>query len=227
MIWILHGEDLAKSRVRLNQLRLEHQKKNCRICNLEADKIEPAELTQELEQTGLFNEDRLVILEKLHSLRSKKKKEALLEIISKTKTNLILYEERSLTKTMLKPFKQARVEEFKPNNQLFSWLDSLTPNSRQKANSIKLLEQALETNDEYGCLAMLGRQVRLLIQAKDGGKISGPPFVINKIKRQAQLFSLPRLLWAHSQLLEFDLQTKTSTNQLTAKQFLVWLCFEL
>jgi DNA polymerase III delta subunit len=74
---------------------------------------------------------------------------------------------------------------------------------------------------------MLARQIRLLIQAKDGGAIAGPPFMVTKLKQQASGFSLAQLLTLHNQLVEIDYGIKTSTDAMTVRQQLDLLLLRL
>lgn len=224
---ILHGENTVKSRQALVESIENHKAKGGVVERLVAKKLEPAEFESQLATTNLFQDNRLVIIEELHSLRRSKRKKRLIELAQIAEIPLILWEKRDLTKTMLKKFPQAKVQQFKITNQLFKWLDSLSPNQSTKADQIKIMRQAAENNDEFMCLAMLARQVRLLIQAKEDGKISAPPFVIAKLKRQAGQFKLEQLLKLHQNLLELDLKLKSSQNQMELGQHLEWLIYQL
>ena len=212
MITILHGDNTIKSRQKLVEIISEAKDKDIKIKRLEARRLTPAELEQNLTSSDLFGNERLVVVEELHSQQRSKRKKRLIELITETNTNVCLWEKRELTKTMLKKFKQAKVHQFKLSSSLFDWLDSVQPNQRTKKKQLQLLRKAIDANDEYVCFAMLARQVRLMIQAKDGGKVSGPPFVVRKINRQASRFSLRQLLQFHSQLHLLDFQLKTSNN---------------
>ncbi|MBD3250643.1 MAG: hypothetical protein GF381_03690 [Candidatus Pacebacteria bacterium] len=227
MITILHGDNIVKSRQKLVELIDQAKDRGVVVNRLEAGKTDRPELESKLTKTSLFGTDRIVVLEELHSLRSTNKKKELIELILQAELDLILWESRSLTKTMLKKFPRAKSQEFGLTNQLFNWLDSLAPTKYTKPSQLQLLNEVIKTDDEYMCLAMLARQIRLLIQAKDGGQIKGPPFVISKIKKQARPFSLGQLLELHRQLVEFDLRLKTSTNQLEPGQFLEWFVYQL
>ena len=123
---------------------------------------------------------------------------------------------RALTATMLNKFPGARAEEFKTSSSLFKWLDLLgTDNTQQK---LKYLQEAISSDGEYFCFLMLLRQIRMLIQAKDSGKVAGAPFVVNKVKAQARNFSLEQLLQIHQRLYTIDARQKTSRSPLTLFQ---------
>lgn len=221
---ILHGENQPQSRQALVVLLDQARQTGRDITRLEAAKLTPAILEETFGTTDLFGQPKTVVLEGLHSLPKSKKKDELIKTVAAAVTNAsdsidcILWESRALTKTMLKLFPQAQVSEYKVSNYVFNWLDSLSPVPKTKPAQLKLLHQAITNEDAYLCFAMLMRQIRLLIQAKDGAAIKGPPFMISKLKKQAQPFTLEQLLTAHHKLLEIDLRQKTSAGLLHISQ---------
>lgn len=214
---ILHGENIIKSRQRLVELIEAAKKAGKDVERLGAAKLKPAELETALQKTSLFGTEQLVVIEELHSLPRSAQKNLLINIVSQANVDVILWEKRALTPTMLKVFPNATVEQFKLSNSLFAWLDALSPKTDKK-QYMRLAEAAQRANGEQMCLAMLIRQVRLLIQVKDGAVPAGPPFMISKLKKQAQDFSLDKLLDLHSQLFTIDLNSKTSNSFLTVGQ---------
>jgi DNA polymerase III delta subunit len=50
----------------------------------------------------------------------------------------------------------------------------------------------------------------MLIQAKEGAPLKGAPFMINKIKKQAERFSLDQLLKLHNAVYQLDGKIKNS-----------------
>ena len=219
MFLILHGENQVKSRDHLALMIDRAQKRASRISRLEAKKINLAILEENLLANSLFDKNKLLIIEGLHSLPRSKKKNELIKFLSANcdQIDLILWEKRSLTQGMLKKFPQATIKEFKPSNHLFAWLDALNPDKKTLTNQLQLLDQASQADSAQMCFAMLARQIRLLITAKSGGKLKAHPFVIQKIHRQTHHFSLSQLLKIHHQLLQIDIKQKTSTGLLPLK----------
>ncbi len=226
MMTILHGENTVKSRARLVELLQEKSEQGAAVERVEAKTLARAELETKLVKTDLFGTERVVVIEELHSLPKSQRKNELIELAATSNTDLILWEKRSLTKTMLKKFPQAEVEEFKLSNALFGWLDTLRGNGGQ-TQQLTALHQALAAEDAYLCLIMLARQVRLLIEIKDGSQPAGPPWMMKKMSHQADSFTMPQLLQLHSRLLEIDLAHKTSTNNLELDQELDLLIINL
>ncbi|MGD9129123.1 MAG: hypothetical protein PVJ09_01375 [Candidatus Woesebacteria bacterium] len=227
MITILHGDNTIKSREKLVEIINAAKGKNIKIIRLEAKKLTEPRLEENLLSESLFLDSKLVIIEELHSLPRSKKKNNLIDMIAKSKTEIVLWEKRQLTATMLKKFSQAKVFQFKLSRILFTWLDSLNPQKKQKKKQLELLQQTTQYDDEWICFSMLIRQIRLMIQAKEGAKIKGAPFMITKLKKQAQAFSLTKLIQIHKQLLKIDLAHKSSNNYLDLAQDLNILTLNL
>src|SRR5258708_25872709 len=215
----LHGENTVQSRNRLFQLIAEANAKQQRVVRLEAKQLDLPNLEIAISGESLFGEEKIVVIEELHSLPTSKRKDELIKYLGSTHLNsLILWEKRDLTPTMLKKFPTAKQEQFKVTNVLFKWLDSLSGNSRNNIQSLPLLHQALEKDGDFMCLTMLIRQIRLLISAKEDRVEGLPPFMVGKLKKQATSFSLEQLLKIHHQLLQIDIEEKTSATNMTLSQ---------
>lgn len=214
MITILHGENTIASRNELVKLITLAKNKNKTIERLDAKKLNLGLLESKLVKQDLFGTKISIVIEDLHSLPRSKNKTLLIELTSKSQVDLMLWEKRKLTPAMLKKFSQAKIFEFKLSNALFAWLDSLSGNKKQ----LLFFHKALQTEDPHLCLVMLARQIRMLIQVKETGTMAGAPWMVQKVKRQSQSFSLNQLLDIHSQLLTIDLKQKTSSNALELDQ---------
>ena len=212
---ILHGDNIVLSRNKLQELIATATQKKQTVLRLEAKKLNLATLEEALHSDSLFGEEKLVILEGLHSLpTSNRKKELInyLSTINHQSSTIILYETKTLTTTMLKKFPGSQALEFKLSNSLWKFLDGLG-DGNVKTQNLASLHQAIAQNDEFMVLSMIIRQIRLLIQAKEG-KVKGAPFMITKLKAQARHFSLEKLLELHQKLFALDLSLKTSQNNL-------------
>ncbi len=217
---ILHGNNQTNISDALVKLIKDYKKNGCQVIRLEAKKLTLANLEQALQVTNLFGQDRLVVINHLFSLPRSKKRANFAKLIAKNTKNVILVEKRKLSKANLKHFPQAKIQLFKLSSALFSWLDSISSNKNSLKRQLTLLQKALEQDGAMMCLAMLARQIRLLIQAKENAKIKGPPFMVSKIKTQARYFSLEQLLNLHKKLCLLDGAEKTSTNLMGLEQSL-------
>ncbi len=212
---IFHGENIVQSRESLLKYLNEQKADQVVVERMLAKELDPILLKNKLQKTDLFGHSRLLVIEELHSLPKSAKQTILIELLQQASMSVILWEKRQLTPTMLKRFPKAEIREHKLANSLFAWLDSFSPKKTSLTKQLQLLAQALRDNDPYSCSSMLARQIRLLIQAKEGRVIKGPPFVQQKITRQASAFTLKQLLEAHRLLYRIDQNEKTSNSVLS------------
>lgn len=223
---LLHGENVGQSRQKLQELIDQARAAGKNIIRLEAPKLTEASLNDQLGGADLFGSSQLIIVEELHSLPKSKRKDALLKMLGEVgDLELILYEKRGLTPTMLKKFPQAQVFEFKLTPIMWELLDNL--GSPNKSKLLIQLYDAVAQNDAFVVFSMIIRQTRLLLLTKTGGKIVGPPFQAMKLSKQAQQFSTDQLLAFHQKLFKLESELKTSTNSLELAQELDLLLFRL
>lgn len=224
---IIHGENTIASREKLIDMLNEAKKLNQEVVRIEAKELSEAILEEILGSSDLFGTKKTIVIEGLHSLpKSNKQKNMIRQCANATNHNMIIWEKRELTKTMLNAFPNAEIFIFKASKTLFSWLDTLG-NKSDKSKKIQLLHRAIISDGEYFCFIMLIRQFRLLIQTKTGEQIAGAPFMISKLNKQAQQFSLEKLLNIYKELLQVDLSQKTSKNVLSMNQWLDLLTIKL
>lgn len=213
-VLILHGDNPVVSRNRLVAVLNQAKTQEKDIVRLTAKGLTLEQLQQALRQESLFHTSSLVIIEELHSLPRSKQKDQLIETVAAAEGEIVLWENKTLTPTQLKKFPKAKVELSKLSKSVFAWADALgtqLPLPKQ----LHLLESALEQDEAELCFAMLIRQIRLLIQAKE--KQLPPtlrPFQTSKLQSQVSYFSLLELRQLHKQLLTIDLNQKTSQNLL-------------
>ncbi len=214
---ILHGENMVQSRNTLSTLIDQARSLGKQVLRLEAKKLEPKALGEEMGAASLFGESRLIVVEELHSLPTSQRKTQLIKILGEQSDSedIVLWEKRQLTATMLKQFSKAKNQEFKLTKSLFQWLDTVNGQSKLQK---QLFETAIEQDGEMMCFTMLIRQVRLLIQVSEGQTETLAPFMLTKLKRQASTFTLNQLLQLHHRLLDLDLAQKTSTLKLSLMQ---------
>lgn len=231
---ILHGDNAVQSRAALGKILDEARQQGKTVVRLEAKKLTLADLQETLHSESLFGDKKLVIIEELHSLPTSNRKKELIEVIAaltkeQDSLSLVIWEKRPLTATMLKKLgaSLSDSQEFKLSNSLFAWLDSLNGQKRNVSQQLKLFHDALTQEGEYLCFLMFARQIRMLLQAADGGEIKGPPFMIGKLKKQAQSFTLEQLQRCHYELLEIDYRQKTSASPLDLTQELDLLLVNL
>jgi DNA polymerase-3 subunit delta len=105
-------------------------------------------------------------------------------------------------------------------SSVFAMVDAI--GQRDIRQALLRLRRLLEDEDPRYAFAMIIRQMRLLIRAREametGGNprqaVGAPPFVADKIAAQARNFSLPALERIYHELLELDLATKSGQADL-------------
>lgn len=212
---IIHGDDTVTARNHLNDELEKAKFSSAGVSRFDARDLDLTKLTQILEGLTLFGLQPTIVVEGLFSLPKSKNKDLLIEFLTKyQRRQIILFENKALTATTLKPFKQAEVSGHKPAAIIFNFLDSLEPGSPSK--SLSLLDQ-LETANQPAELvfAMLVRQVRLLILALEPNSLKGAPWQKSRLITQARAFGEEALLDLHQKLYQIDKGIKTGTNPLT------------
>lgn len=232
---ILHGENIPATNNEFVTLLTSFKNKGYDVFRYQAKHLSLADVESALGSDSLFQTQKLIVIEHLHSLPRSRKKNELIKTLAQAESSsktaedtvLILIEKRSLTKTMLKQFPEAEVREFKLTKYLFKWLESLeggfSKNKAKARSSLLLFQQALDQNGEYMCLVMLVRQVRMLIQVKESGTVKGPPFMVSKLKKQAASFTFQELLNMHKKVLEIDLIHKQNTHRNLKQDLDLWM----
>ncbi len=223
---IIHGDNIVQSRDKLVNL-LDNKKTNSQIQvkRIQAKKLELALLEESLQSQNFFDNPKLLVIEELHSLPKSQKKKNLIQALANSSENIILWEKRKLTKTMLKKFPKAQIYKYELTNYLFKWLDSINPQKNIKSQ-LDLFTKALEENGEWSCFSLLCWKIRMLIQAKEN-QLKTAPFLKKKAQQQSKLFTMNQLLRIHTLLLKWDLKLKQSNNIFSLEQSISWLIMNL
>jgi DNA polymerase III delta subunit len=225
MITVLHGEKHIASRNELAKRVALAESQGFSVRRYDAKKLDRPLLESALGTNELFAPKTTVVIEELSSLPKSKKKDELISMISSAAVDVLLWERKLLTMTQLKPFAGAQIQAFKTSPGVFIWIDSLRPNNL--VQMLDLLRKAVDQDGAEMCFIMLMRQIRLLLQAKDGGQLKIAPFMIGKVQKQASVFQIENLLSLHKELLAIDLAQKTSTMNLSLHDTLAHLMLRL
>jgi len=218
---VIHGDNIVQSRLKLTDTIKQKTTPELRVVRLEGPTLTRAQLESHLAAKSLFGEAKLVVLENLLTLPRSKKKEELIALISAAQADpeltqqLITWDGKTVTAPTLKKFSGAQILEFKTSPVVFKWLDSLNGRQLQISQQIKLLRQAVQSDGAELCLALLARQIKLLIQTLENQPLAAPPFVIKKLRQQAASFNLSQLLAIHQQLIQIDREIKSSQLRLS------------
>lgn len=209
MLTLLHGDNIVASRKVLTDL-VSQAKAGGLVVRIDGKTLSFAELGDILGAQDLFCEKKTIVIEGLLSQPKSKKKDELIEAVTKSDQDIILWEGKPATPAQLKKFMKARVQAFKTSASVFVWLDNLRPGNELKAQA--LFQKAVEQDGAEMCFAMLQRQVRLLLQLREGVPVKLAPFAIGKLQNQARLFTTPQLLKLHEKMVKLDYASKMSQN---------------
>ena len=219
MITILHGEHVVASRYELMKRIVSAEANGFSVKRLDGKHLDVVTLEASLGTQDLFTPRVLIVIEDLFSLPKSKKKDELIALVHKAMVEVLLWEKKTLTVTQLKPFAGVTIVPFKTSSAVFGWLDMLRPGDLPRI--LRAFEKAVDQDGAELCFAMLCRQIRLLLQVKDGGQLKLAPFMIGKFERQASYFSMEQLLKMHEQLLAIDESVKTSSSMLGLREQMV------
>ena len=218
MIRIIHGENTVKSREKLHELASDYVESGSTVVRIDGKQLDEKLLEEYLGSQELFITQKAFIIEELHSLPVSKKRTALIQKITEEQTHdVVIWEKKTLTAKMISAFPRPEVFEYKTSKILFTWLETLGLKTNP-AQKLTYLHQAIAADSDHFCFIMLCWYVRLLIQAKTDEVSTAPPFMKSKLKKQAQFFSLEKLLSFHAELLAYDQGQKTSRALLKPTQ---------
>ncbi len=208
-IVVLHGDDIEKSRKRLQKFIDVARTRNWDVLKLSG---KSDNLPDTISATSLFGTKRLIIVEEAQQLSK--------ESLTWIEKNSALYDDtvcfyatKTLSVTQLKPLKGAKIEVFEIPNLLWNLLDTFAPQSA--STSITLLHNVLESEPVELVFAMIARHMRDLYHIyADEKSFTGPEWRKRKLKSQATKFGELKLKHIIHELAEIDIQSKTSKENL-------------
>jgi hypothetical protein len=228
MLKVIHGENQVASRKKLIEFIEQAKQQNKEVVNLNAEKLDRAKLESALLSESLFGHEKLLIIEGIYSLPKSKKKDEFIELISSASIEIILWDKKSLSKTDFKKLPTVLENyEFKITPKLWTFLDTLSTNPRNKTAMLKLFKESVKSDSSEFVFLMIARQIRILLQIKDNHPPKLAPFMLSKLNKQAKEFSLEKLLNLHHQLYLIDQKQKLSTGLLDLEGELDLLLFNM
>lgn len=126
---IIHGEDTVASRNWLECTLIKFEEKHI----FQAKSADLTSIEQIINTASLFTENRALIFENFFSL---KKDAVISNVIGYASGTIFIWEQKTLSPSVLEKFKDCRIETFKPRQLIFTWLDQLKPGSYAKTTSL-------------------------------------------------------------------------------------------
>lgn len=208
MIYIIHGDDIVKSKNRV--FMLTQGLKN--VSTFNAEKANPIEILSSFGSTDLFVDEKCIVIEKVLKLK-KADLEQLLHLLSKLEktATVVLWHNTELSKIFLGKFKNTQNESFLLPKLFFTFLDELTPkNLIKELNTLQKME-GVEAEQLFYSLA---KRVRQLMMVKAGGNfeevVKMSPWQSKNLQRQASLWENAQLLSLYKNLFEKEVKFKSS-----------------
>lgn len=208
---LIHGENLVQSREKLDQL-LQKLSSKSQVIKIEGKKLTLNQLHQHLRSTGLFTDQKTLVIFGLLSMPQSALKKKLVQTFKDySDTSVIFYEEKNVHAATIKSLNLSPVYQFKPDVLVFKFLDNFSP--RQAPQALQYLDQLQQSNQSLDMVfALLAMRVRQLIQAASPQKLKTSPWQKQRLVNQAELFTSSSLVSVHQQLYRIDLQHKTGIN---------------
>jgi len=220
MITLIHGDNSVLSRKQLTQEIEKRVSSGKKIRSFTASELSLSTLTDALQSTSLFGDEQVLVIERLFKMRAKNVRDQMLAILAaQTAFDIVLWEDSNVTAINLKLLQDVKpiVLAFKTSPLVFQAID-LFGNPREKERLLQQLHAASKQDTAEFVFAMLASRIRQLINVAEGETAALKPYTLQKIRRQAQYFSLKKLLKLHQKLLEIDLHQKSSTSLLSLEQ---------
>lgn len=220
MIFVLHGSDTSAAYSKLKSILHLHPSWQKIYAKTED------ELLENLFTDDLIAADKIIIAEFLPDL--KKINADQLSSIAQNRI-LIIWEKQEITASKLKPFqKLAQIENFKLPTALFIFLDSINPNHINFVKTLKKLEdEQVPLNWHVANRLTQLALAKLDYSGGDAAKILSKniaPWQWQKIRNQAQNFTLPQLKNLLTSTLKIDYLIKSGKTQMP-QQTLLTLMF--
>jgi len=218
LITLIHGDDTAASRRILSEQKALHP--DTEIITLTGVGLALPQLVLACETKSLLSEKKLIIIENLFK-GGVKLKAPLIQYITLGGCGypVIVWEDRKLeTVTLKKNFPKAQVIAGNFPPILFSFLYSL--GSLPPSELLARFHACLREKEATLVHAMIVRQIRLLIIAKDGGPVALSHLGVaswqgDKFVKQAQAWSMEKLVEKYRQLIGLEHLLKSGQTPYT------------
>jgi len=228
MLTLIHGDNIVTSRNEL--VRLKESAKDKEIRDINGKNISESDLRQAVESLSLFGNTMLVVIEQLFSGLGKKEKliKSFADVITNAglSVDIVIWEPKELGKTVLGCFSKVHIQSYKTPAVIFEFLDCLKPGTQR--NMLNIYDKTAEHVPVELILFMLQTRVRQLIQVKDAitpEKMS--PWQMMRLTNQSKSFTMNKLLFMHTELLQLEFAYKTGATPFTLSELISQLIINL
>lgn len=209
-IIVLHGDDVIKSRQRLEKFIEVAKNRQWDIRRLDDSFMG---ITPGISATSLFGNESLFLIEDPNSL-TKYDLEWIKDKTTKISGNLVIYSDDFLGKRFIGSLpKDIKIEEFKLPKIIFQFLDFFYPENVKGA--LELLHEVIKYEPIEFVFALLSRHLRNLFWVKMSTQaVPFQSWQIARLKSQASRFGDGRVENIINELSKIDIDVKTSKADL-------------
>ena len=225
MITIVHGSDSISSR------KYFLSQKDEKSITFDAESLNPVELNQSLQGSGLFGVSSKIFIENLFTRKGTKSITAVGEILTDNKEAVIfIWADKEIGVKILSSFPKFEFQNFKIPQNIWSFLDGIRPDNPLNVSSF---HKTLNETDPEIIFTMIIRQFRLLLGLSESSNNNIDeikrlaPWQKSKLVRQASLFGVDKLKQIYKMLYKIDKSQKTGKSPLTLVQDIDILMLEI
>jgi hypothetical protein len=216
MITLIHGDDNLSSRKYYLSL------KKSDAITFDAETLNPIELAQSLQGSGLFEDSKKIFIENLFTRKGSKNLTSVAEILENNDhAEIYIWADKDVGVRSLGKFPKFENQNFKIPQNIWSFLDSIRPNNSRNITSF---HNALKGTEPEIVFAMILRQFRLLAGISSDSKQNAEeikklaPWQKVKLEKQASLFSQEKIKSIYKKLYKIEKGQKTGSSNLNLVQ---------
>lgn len=212
MLYLLHGDDTAASRLKFDEL-ITGQKW---VVRLDGGKVSQKEIEESLESQELFVDKKIVILENFQKLGARLK--SILSYIQtfakKGGIDIVLWEDDTVDRATLTKLKDAKTFAFTLPKNFYVFLDQFAPKNGKKLHAL-LMDISARFSEELILYALVKRVRQLLmVKVKNYQELKEiqalQSWQLGKLKSQSKNWTREKLIRVYKQLFELEVAMKTS-----------------
>lgn len=207
---IIHGEDITKSREKLDEILAERDS----VKRFDGKKLRDSDIPLIFSTTELFDEGKTIVIENCKGM-TKQVLEKVLASYTKSDNELVLWQSGNYDARLIKKFKDAQVFAFPLPKYYFIFLDTLAPHKGKQVHTT--YQQLLESYVPEQIYFSLVKRVRQLMIIKSGNAHEFEEFAKmnswqrSKLDAQARQWSTKSLSEFYAKLYDTEVRIKTST----------------
>lgn len=207
---IIHGEDITKSRAKLDEILSSKET----VKRFDGKKLREADVPLLFSATELFDQGSTIVIENCKGM-TKPVLEAVLASYLKSDNELVFWQIGNYDTRLIKKFKDAQVFAFPLPKYYFMFLDTLAPHKGMQLH--KIYHQLLESYVAEQIYFSMVKRIRQLLIVQSGEAHEFEEYAKmsvwqrNKIEAQARQWNSEALSNFYAKLYDTEIRIKTSS----------------